>query len=62
MDQHDIGQHLDQLGTRESTPDLDGQTFPAELVEQRQQPQSAPIMGGVMNEIIGPHVIPMGWP
>lgn len=57
VDQHDIGKHLAHLGPGETTPDLDGQRFPAEFVEQRRQAPNAPVMGRMMNDIIRTDVI-----
>ena len=62
VDQHGIDQGLDDFSTGEPAPDLDRQAAPGVFIDQSQQPQAAAFMGGVMNEIVGPHVVGMGRP
>ena len=54
---HGIGHGFDDAHAVDPPSNLDRQTFPRELVDQRHQPDFAAIMGLSFDEVVGPDVI-----
>ena len=52
-----VGQNVDHIDRLELAGDTDRQTFVGELVEHVEHPISAPIVGAILDEVIGPDMI-----
>ena len=55
--QHEIGQRLDVIHAVAPSTDPDSQCLPGELVDESKQSQASPIVGRVVNEVVGPDVV-----
>jgi hypothetical protein len=53
----EVGQNVDHIDRLELAGDTDRQTFVGELVEHVEHPILAPIVGAVLDEVIGPDMI-----
>ncbi len=62
MTQEQLGEDIEHLLAVELTPDMNGETLPAVLVDHSQHAEGFPIMGPVLDEVIGPDVVLMDWP
>src|SRR5262245_39138540 len=52
-----VGQNVDHIDRLELAGDTDRQAFMAELVEHVEHPVPASIVGAILDEVIGPHMI-----
>ena len=52
-----VGQHVDHVGRFQLAPDPDGQALVGELVDDVEQPELAPIMGAVLDEVVAPDMV-----
>ena len=52
-----VGQNVDHIDRLELAGDTDRQAFMAELVEHVEHPVPASIVGAMLDEVIGPHMI-----
>ena len=52
-----VGQNVDHIDRLELAGDTDHQTFVGELVEHVEHPILAPIVGAVLDKVVGPDVI-----
>jgi hypothetical protein len=52
-----VGQDVDDLGRFELAPDPDGQALVGELVDDVEQPELAPVVGAVLDEVVAPDVV-----
>ncbi len=52
-----IGQHVDDIGRAQPSPNPDRQALAGELVHNIQHPDLAPVPGTVLDEVIGPNVV-----
>src|SRR6516225_12394927 len=52
-----VGQNVDHIDRLELAGDTDRQAFMAELVEYVEHPVLATIVGAILDEVIGPHMI-----
>jgi len=53
----EIGEDVDDVRRLEPAPDPDGQALVGELGEDVQQPEPAPVMGAVFDEVVAPDVV-----
>jgi len=53
----EVGQNVDHIDRLELAGDTDRQAFMAELVEHVEHPVPASIVGAILDEVIGPHMI-----
>ena len=60
--QHGIRQGLDNLWAPYAPPDPNGQAFPGGFIDQGQKLQATPLIGGMVNKVIRPDMLGMGWP
>jgi hypothetical protein len=58
----EIGQDIDHVDAFELTRDPDGQAFMGELVDNVEHPEAPPVMGALLEEVVGPHMIAMHGP
>ena len=54
-----VGQHVDHVDSLELAVDTDRQAFVGELVEDIEHAEPAAVMGAILDEVIGPHMIGM---
>ena len=52
-----VGQHIDDIRGVELSVDPHTQRLPSELVDDVQDAVLAPVMGAILDEVIGPHVV-----
>ena len=52
-----VGQHIDDVGRRKPPPNPDCQALARELVEDIDCAKRPPVVGPVMNEVVGPDVV-----
>ena len=53
----EVGQNVDHIDRLELAGDTDRQAFVGELVEHVEHPILASVMGAVLDEVVGPHMI-----
>ncbi len=58
----EVGQGIDHVDRVQLPLHADCQAFSAELVQDVQCPESPPIVGPAMHEVIRPDMVPIGWP
>jgi hypothetical protein len=58
----EVGQDIDDIDRLELSADADRQAFMGELIDDVEHAELAPLVGAVLNEVIGPDVIGMLWP
>ena len=51
------GQQVDHVGGLQLAPDPDGQALVGELVDHVQQPELAPVMGAILDEVVRPDMV-----
>ena len=56
MQNEEIGEDIDHIGRIEFPLHPNGQTFPTKLIQDVEGSEHAPIVGAMMNKIIGPDV------
>src|SRR3954463_94543 len=52
-----VGEHIDDVRRLEPAPHPDGQALVGELIEDVEQPELAPVMGAVLDEVVAPDVV-----
>jgi len=55
--QHDVSQRLDDPECIDAPRDAQRQTFPAELVDQRKDPDAPTVMCGCLDKVEAPHMV-----
>ena len=58
----EVRQDIDHVDALQLTRDPDGQAFVGELVDDVEHPEPPPVVGALLDEVIGPHMIAMHWP
>ncbi len=62
MQNEEIGEDIDHIGRIEFPLHPNGQTFPTKLIQDVEGSEHAPIVGSMMNKIIGPDVVHIACP